>query len=79
MIINIEIFGVQSGSTKYNFTNVRTAHGLKLPSQSLNLDHQKQIYRYIEDVPSKYYTNALPQVLIGSDNDKLILNYETNL
>lgn len=72
--VTLTISGSSSGHNKYAMTNVRTIQQLDLPLQSVRMSQiAAHGMRQLRGLPIENYTNAVPKLLIGSDNAHLIV------
>lgn len=64
----------RNSSKIFTLNNVRTISNLTLPSQTINAFEIKKRFPHLADIPIEDYENAIPKILIGIDNLKVIMN-----
>ncbi|XP_058465784.1 uncharacterized protein LOC131439138 [Malaya genurostris] len=69
--VQVSISGTRS--QQYTISGVRTAPRLDLPHQSLDYDYLANRFAHLKRLPVSSYSNAIPRILIGLDNAKLIM------
>ncbi|KAJ6636921.1 hypothetical protein Bhyg_09646, partial [Pseudolycoriella hygida] len=69
--IEVEISGQGEFIERFVLHDVRTVEWLGLPIQTVLKDKLVEYFPYMRDIPLIDYTNAVPRMLIGSDNANL--------
>ncbi|XP_055589014.1 uncharacterized protein LOC129741312 [Uranotaenia lowii] len=70
--VDVEISG-PGQSKRFVMSSVGTIQALELPIQSLPIEALKQRFKHLRGLPIQGYADAIPRVLIGVDNLKLVL------
>ncbi|XP_062538381.1 uncharacterized protein LOC134206670 [Armigeres subalbatus] len=71
-LVNLRISG-EEGSRIFPLTGASTVSQLNLPIQTLRYGELSCRYPYLAGIPVKSYEQAIPRILIGLDNIKLLL------
>ncbi|XP_055543499.1 uncharacterized protein LOC129729046 [Wyeomyia smithii] len=77
MLLSLHVSGPAEKAKWYEMSNVRTINNINLPRVSIDIEKIERLYSLLEEDKLAAIQNAVPKMLIGSNNAGLIVPLKT--